>query len=135
MARKNLNWGNIKFNWVKSSAKIITNKGFTPELNRYFAKTLAKYAYDYVPYSFPEDNDYEGKPIHLADLTQIRVYKDYALLVYEKAYANVQYNGYFNHLNQQHPKATRQWVDAAWRDNKPRIQRKVRIERRRLSKK
>ena len=135
MARKNLKWGNIHFEWVKSSARIITNKGFTPELNRYFAKTLAKYAYDYVPYSFPEDNDYEGKPIHLADLTQIRVYKDYALLVYEKAYANVQYNGYFNHLNQQHPKATRQWVDAAWRDNKPRIQRKVRIERRRLAKK
>lgn len=135
MARKNLKWGNIHFEWVKSSARIITNKGFTPELNRYFAKTLAKYAYDYVPYSFPEDNDYEGKPIHLADLTQIRVYKDYALLVYEKAYANVQYNGYFNHLNQQHPKATRQWVDAAWRDNKSRIQRKVRIERRRLAKK
>lgn len=134
MARKNLKWGNIKFNWVKSSSQIITDKGFTPELNRYFAKTLAAYAYEYIPYSFPEDNDYEGRPMHLADLTQIRVYKKYALLVYEKIYANVQYTGYFNHINQQHPKATRQWIDAAWKDKKLNIQRKVNMERKRLAK-
>lgn len=134
MARKNLKWGNIKFNWLKSSAQIVTDKGFTRELNRYFAKTLAAYAYDYIPYSFPEDNNYEGKPMHLADLSQIRVYSDYALIVYEKVYASVQYNGYFSHLRQQHPKATRMWVDVAWKQNKAAIQRKVRAERRRLAK-
>lgn len=134
MANNNFKWGDVKFNWVKSSAKIITGKGFTNELNRYFAKILASYSYDYVPYSFPEDNNYEGKPMHLADLTQIRVYKDYALLIYEKSYAHIQYDGNFNHINQQHPKATRKWVHVAWEDNKQAIIRKVRAERKKLAK-
>lgn len=132
MARKNLKWGNVQFQWLKSHAKIITDKGFTADLNRFFAQILSSYAYDYIPYSYPENNNYEGRPLHLADLKQIRVYTNYALIIYEKSYASIQYNGYFNHINQQHPKATRKWVEAAWANSKQAIVQKVRKERKRL---
>ena len=84
MARKNLKWGNIQFEWNKSHAKIITDKGFGPELNKAFAKLIAKYSYDYVPYSFPENNNYEGQKLHLADKYYIRDYGTYATIVYTK---------------------------------------------------
>lgn len=132
--RTNIKWGAVKFDWTKNKNTIVTGKGFTPQLNKFFAQTLAEYSYDYVPYSYPEDNNYEGAPIHLADLVTIRNTRNYATIIYEKAYANVQYNGNFNHVNQAHPKATKRWCHAAWEMNKETIKRKIRAERRRLSK-
>lgn len=133
MARKNLKWGSIQFEWNKSHAKIITDKGFGPELNKAFAKLIAKYSYDYVPYSFPENNNYEGQKLHLADMYYIRDYGTYATIVYTKPYAGIQYNGDFNHINQMHPKATKRWAEVAWQQNKQAIINALRKENRRLS--
>lgn len=131
---KKLKSGQVKFEWTKPQAKIITSKGFTNNLNRAFAKIVASYSYEYVPYSYPEDNNYEGAAIHLADLYYIQSYKNNANIVYTKPYASIQYTGNFNHSNQMHPKATKRWCEVAWQQNKQAILNALNNERRRLSK-
>lgn len=109
--------GNVKFEWNKSSVKIIHDLGFGKELNKEFANLVAAYSEDYVPF-------HEGD---LSYYVQTFGAKDHGTVTYQVPYSKAQYQGYWTtkdgrtvHVDENkrdrryHPLATSRWTEFAW---------------------
>lgn len=123
--------GSGYFHWNYKTSTIIQRKGFDKETNKFFAETLYRYSYNYMPY---DPWRKEGK--HMADNVRIQSTKNGAYITYLSKYARRLHEGKgmkFNHIA--HPLATSHWEQAAWRQHKNEIVGDVDIFRKLRSKK
>lgn len=115
---------NTTFKWNYKNSVIIQRKGFTKELNKYFADIVAKYADEFVPYV-------SGRLSH--DIQTFGA-KDHGTVTYKVPYASTQYTSPTQNRNRQyHPLATSYWDKYMWAQYKTQILDELDQKRRELS--
>lgn len=120
----------FKFEWNKSSARIIADKGFGKDFNKEVANIVLSHSDKYTPFS---KEDYGGK-YHMAQMVYTRGTKTEGLIVYTKKYAKDEYNNPHPHYLGAHPLATDHWVEAAWSAEKREITEEINIIRLKFAK-
>lgn len=118
----------VNFQWNKSSAQIISDKGFGPELNKYFAQQLYYYSYEYTPY-----DPYRQSGAHMADNVRIMANDSKGQIVYQSSYAKKLWDGDYNFNPMVHPLACNHWTEVAWQQHKSEIISEVDAKRKELS--
>ena len=118
----------VDFRWNKSSAQIISDKGFGSELNRYFAEQLYYYSYPYTPY-----DPYRQSGAHMVDNVRIMANDARGQIVYQAKYAKKLWDGSYNFNPMVHPLACNHWTEVAWQHYKSEIISEVDMKRKELS--
>ena len=105
-----------EFHWNKSSAQIISDKGFGKELNKFIAQTLYEYSYEYTPY-----DPYRTSGAHMVDNVRIMATEEKGQIVYQSSYAKILWDGTYHFNTMIHPLACNEWTNVAWLNHKDEI--------------
>lgn len=111
----------ISFEWNKSSARIIADKGFNPAFYKDMGDVFKRHFDKYVPWSSKNKTGY-----HLARMVQTRPTKTGATIVYSMRYAQRQYETTtYKHDKSVHKLATHHWDQFCWTNEKATISREL----------
>ena len=110
----------VDFEWNKSSAKIILDKGFTRSFYKDVGNIFLDYMFPYIPWDSKNENR------HMAELIAVRPNpsSNSASIIFTKNYAKYQKNADDSNWNRDrsvHPLATSNWDYWAWTEHQSEI--------------